>query len=108
MIESPLKIIIKNRNLTLHDLYIKIDRKITIVRLSDIRVARKIITDEEIEILNKYLKLTDEEVEMLENMELDKTLIENDDFIINLAKLVPKNLKAGESTETTCPNVEQN
>lgn len=103
MIESPLKIIIKNRNLTLHDLYIKIDRKITIVRLSDIRVARKIITDEEIEILNKYLKLTDEEVEMLKNMKLDKDLIENYNFIIELSKLVPNDLKAGQSIITKCP-----
>lgn len=103
MIESPLKIIIKNRNLTLHDLYIKINREITIVRLSDIRNAREIPTKKEIEILDKYLKLTEDEIEDLEDMKLNKILIESDNFINKIIDLVPKDLKAGESTETTCP-----
>lgn len=103
MKDSPLKTIMKRRNLTLRDLYFKINDEIRLARLSDIRVAREIITDKEIEILNKYLNLTDDEVEMLEDMEIDKLLKENDDFIIKLANLVPEKLKPGESIIEKCP-----
>lgn len=101
---KPLNKIIKRRNLTLGDLYFKINKEIRLARLSDIRVARAIPIEKEIEILSKYLELTDEEIEDLEDMELDKILLENAEKINNLIDLVPKDLKAGESIMTKCPN----
>lgn len=73
--ETPLQEIMKRRNLTLRDLYFKINKEIRLARLSDIRVARVIPTKKEIEILSKYLELTDEEIEDLEDMEIDKILM---------------------------------
>lgn len=101
---NPLNEIMKKRNLTLMDLYKKINGEIRIVRLSDIRIARAVPTKQEIEILNKYLDLSDKEVEDLEDMELDKILLENAEKINNLMSLVPKNLKAGEEVIKKCPN----
>lgn len=101
---NPLNEIMKKRNLTLMDLYKKINGEIRIVRLSDIRLAREVPTKQEIEILNKYLDLSDKEVEDLEDMELDKILLENAEKINNLMSLVPKDLKAGEEVIRKCPN----
>lgn len=74
---KPLQEIIKKRNITLGDLYFKINKKIGLSRLSDIRMARVIPTKEEIEILNKYLDLSEQEIEDLEDMRIDKILLEN-------------------------------
>lgn len=101
---SVLKKIRKNRNLTLRDLYLKINQEINLSRLSDIDNARKTITKDEIEILNKYIDLTNNEIEDLEDMELDELLIEQSKIINELMSLVPKELKAGESIIKTCPN----
>ena len=101
---KPLQEIMKKRNLTLIDLYKKINGEIRIVRLSDIRVARVVPTKEEIKILALYLDLTDKEIEDLEDMEIDKILLENAEKINNLMALIPKELKAGESIEKVCPN----
>ncbi len=101
---KPLNEIIKKRNLTLRDLYFKINKEIGLARLSDIRVAREIITDREIKILDKYLDLTEQEIEELEDMKINKILIENSDKINNLLSLVPKDLKSGEFIITRCPN----
>ena len=101
---KPLYEIMKKRNLTLTDLYKKINGEIKIVRLSDIRVSRVTPTKEEIKILALYLDLTEQEVEALEDMEIDKILLENAEKINNLMALVPKDLKASESIETICPN----
>ena len=101
---KPLHEIIRKRNLTLRDLYFKINEEIGLTRLSDINVARKTPTKQEIEILNKYLDLSDEEIEELEDMELDKILIENTTKINNLISLVPKDLKAGQEVIKECPN----
>lgn len=43
-------------------------------------------------------------IEELEDMEIDKILIENAEKINKITKLVPKDLKAGEKFETICPN----
>ena len=88
--EKPLKKILKKRKLTLGDLYLKMNEEIRLTRLSDIRVARVVPTKNEIEILSKYLDLTDKEIEDLEDMEIDKILIENSNNINNVLKLVPK------------------
>lgn len=104
LINKPLQEIMKKRNLILRDLYFKINEEIRLTRLSDIKVARVVPTKEEIEILEKYLDLTEEEVEDLEDMEIDKILIENAEKINKIAKLVPKDLKAGEEFITKCPN----
>lgn len=101
---KPLNEIMKKRNLTLRDLYFKINEEIRLARLSDIRLARVVPTKQEIEILNKYLDLSDKEVEDLEDMELDKILLENAKKINNLMSLVPKDLKAGEEVIRKCPN----
>ena len=101
---KPLQEIIKKRNLTLRDLYFKINEEIRLTRLSDIRIARAVPNKAEIEILSKYLNLTEQEIEDLEDMEIDKILQEHDNKINNLLALVPKDLKAGEELETTCPN----
>lgn len=103
-ITKPLNEIIKKRKLTLRDLYFKINKKIDLVKLSDIRSGRKIPSKEEIKILSNYLQLTDEEIEKLEDMELDKILLENDKKINNLIALVPKELKAGQEVIKECPN----
>ena len=103
-ITKPLQEIMKKRNLTLINLYKKINGEIRIARLSDIRVARVTPTKEEIKILDLYLDLTDKEIEDLEDMEIDKVLQEHVDKINNLMALVPKDLKASESIETICPN----
>lgn len=95
--DKPLVKIRKVRKLTLRDLYFKINKEIDLCRLSDINVCKKDISKEEIEILNKYLKLTDEEIEELEDMQLDQILIE-------VSELVPRDLKAGEEFITKCPN----
>lgn len=104
LINKPLQEIMKKRNLILRDLYFKINEEITLTRLSDIKVARVVPTKEEIEILEKYLDLTKEEIEELEDMEIDKILIENAEKINKITKLVPTDLKAGEKFETICPN----
>ena len=103
-VTKPLQEIMKKRNLTLIDLYKKINGEIRIVRLSDIRVARVVPTKEEIKILALYLDLTDKEIEDLEDMEIDKILLENAEKINNLMSLVPKNLKPGQEIIKKCPN----
>ena len=103
-ITKPLNEIIKKRKLTLRDLYFKINKKIDLVKLSDIRSGRKIPSKEEIKILSNYLQLTDEEIEKLEDMEIDKILLENAEKINNLMSLVPKDLKAGQEVIKECPN----
>ena len=95
-ITKPLNEIIKKRKLALMDLYKKINGEIKLTRLSDIRVARVLPTKEEIKILSDYLELTEEEIEDLEDMEIDKILLENAEKINNLMALVPKDLKAGQ------------
>lgn len=104
LINKPLQQIMKKRNLILRDLYFKINEEITLTRLSDIKVAREVPTKKEIEILEKYLDLTKEEIEELEDMEIDKILIVNAEKINKIAKLVPKDLKAGEEIIKECPN----
>lgn len=103
-INKSLQKIMKRRNLTLRDLYFKINEEIRLVRLSDIRLARKIPNKKEIEILSKYLDLTEKEIEDLEDMKIDKLLQENVDKINNLLNLVPKDLKTGEEVTRKCPN----
>ena len=103
-ITKPLQEILKKRKLTLRDLYFKINEEISLTRLSNIRVARVTPTKEEIDILTKYLELTDEEIEDLEDMEIDKILLENAEKINNLMSLVPKDLKAGQEVIKECPN----
>ena len=101
---KPLNEIMKNRKLTLRDLYFKINKEIRLVRLSDIRLAREIPSKQEIEILSKYLDLSNKEIEDLEDMEIDKLLLENVEKIKNLISLVPKDLKAGQEVIKECPN----
>ena len=101
---KPLSEVMKKRNLTLRDLYFKTNGEIRLTRLSDIRVARDVPTKKEIEILSKYLKLTEEEIEELEDMEIDKILIENNKKINKLISLIPKDLKAGQEVIKECPN----
>ena len=103
-ITKPLQEIMKKRNLTLRDLYFKINKEISLTRLSDIRVARAAATKEEIKILALYLDLSDKEVEDLEDMEIDKILQEHVDKVNNLMSLVPKDLKAGQEVIKECPN----
>ena len=102
--ETPLQKILKKRKLTLRGLYLTINGEIYITRLSDIRIGRIIPTNQEIQILDKYLKLTEDEIEELEDMEIDRVLIENDKKINNLLNLVPKDLKAGQEVIKECPN----
>lgn len=102
--ETPLKKILKKRKMTLRELYFTINAEITITRLSDIRVGRITPTNQEIQILDKYLKLSEDEIEELEDMRMNKHLIENDNKINKLLSLVPKDLKAGEFIITRCPN----
>ena len=59
---------------------------------------------EEIEILSKHLDLSDKEIEDLEDMEIDKIMLENAEKINNLMSLVPKDLKAGQEVIKECPN----
>lgn len=101
---KPLNKIMEKRNLTLVDLYKKINGEIKIARLSDIRLAREIPTKDEIKILTLYLDLTKQEIEDLEDMEIDKILIENDKKINKLISLIPKDLKAGQEVIKKCPN----
>ena len=103
-VTKPLSEIMRKRNLTLRDLYFKINKEISLTRLSDIRVARAAATKEEIKILALYLDLSDEEIEDLEDMELDKTLLETAEKTNNLMSLVPKDLKAGQEVIKECPN----
>ena len=103
-ITKPLQEIMKKRKLTLRDLYFKLNEEIRLTRLSDIRVAKVIPTKKEIEILSKYLELTDKEIEDLEDMEIDRLLIENNNKINKLLSLVPKDLKAGQEVIKECPN----
>lgn len=107
-ITKPLQEIMKKRNLTLRDLYFKINKEIELTRLSDIRVARKTPTEEEIKILTLYLDLSDKEVEDLEDMEIDKILQEHVGKVNNLMTLVPKDLKPGEEVIKVCPNCGSN
>lgn len=102
--DKPLNTIIKKRKITLRNLYFKINKEIDLVKLSDIRIGRKTPSKKEIEILSNYLELTEEEIESLEDMEVDKILLENAEKINNLMDLVPKELKAGKSIEKICPN----
>ena len=103
-ITKPLNEIIKKRKLTLMDLYKKINGEIKLTRLSDIRVARVVPNKEEIEILSKHLDLSDKEIEDLEDMEIDKILLENAKKINDLIALVPKDLKTGQELIKECPN----
>lgn len=103
-ITKPLQEIMKKRNLTLRDLYFKINEEIRLTRLSDIRVARVVPTDKEIEILSKYLNLTEQEIEDLEDMKIDKILQEHVNRINDLLALVPKDLKEGQEVIKECPN----
>ncbi len=103
-ITKPLNEIIRKRKLTLMDLYKKINGEIKLTRLSDIRVARVLPTKEEIKILSDYLDLTEEEIQNLEDMEIDKILLENAEKINDLMALVPKDLKAGQEVIKECPN----
>ena len=107
-ITKPLQEIMKKRNLTLRDLYFKINKEIDLTRLPDIRVARKTPTKEEIKILTLYLDLSDKEVEDLEDMEIDKILQEHVGKVNNLMTLVPKDLKPGEEVIKVCPNCGSN
>lgn len=88
--DKPLVKIRKSRNLSLRDLYFKINKEIGLCRLSEINICKKDITKEEIE--------------SLEDMQLDQILIEVSEKINKLAKLVPRDLKAGEEFITKCPN----
>lgn len=101
---KPLNKIMKKRNLTLRELYFTINTEIKLTRLSDIRIGRITPTNEEIQILDKYLDLTEQEIEDLENMEIDKLLQEHVDKVNNLMALVPKDLKAGQEVIKECPN----
>lgn len=103
-ISKPLNEIMKKRNLTLVDLYKKINGEINITRLSGIRLARTVPTKDEIKILTLYLDLTEREIEDLEDMEIDKLLQEHVEKINNLMALVPKDLKAGQEVIKECPN----
>ena len=103
-ITKPLQESMKKRNLTLIDLYKKINGEIRIARLSDIRAARVTPTKEEIKILTLYLDLSEQEIEDLEDMKIDKTILENVEKINNLISLVPKELKAGQEVIKECPN----
>lgn len=107
-VTKPLSEIMRKRNLTLIDLYKKINGEIRIARLSDIRVARAAATKEEIKILELYLDLSNKEVEDLEDMEIDKILQEHVDKVNNLMALVPKDLKPGEEVIKVCPNCGSN
>ena len=100
---SPLKEIRLSRNLTLRELYLKINQEIKLTRLSNINVCREIITPEEIDILKKYLDLTVEEIKALENMQENKELKEVGEYLINLLRLVPDDLKKGEQVIKECP-----
>lgn len=102
--ETPLKKILKRRKMTLRELYFTINAEITIARLSDIRIGRITPTNQEIHILDQYLKLTENEIEELEDMIINKLLMENGNRINKLLSLVPKDLKAGEFIITRCPN----
>lgn len=102
--ETPLKKILKRRKMSLGELYFIINTEIHLTRLSDIRIGRITPTEQEIQILDKYLKLTEEEIEELEDMEIDKILIENDKKINKLISLIPKDLKAGQEVIKECPN----
>lgn len=102
--EIPLQKILKKRKLTLRGLYLTINGEINITRLSDIRIGRITPTNKEIQKLDKYLNLTEDEIEGLENMEIDRLLIENNNKINNLLSLVPKDLKAGQEVIKECPN----
>lgn len=102
--ETPLQKILKKRKMTLRELYFTINAEIKITRLSDIRIGRITPTNQEIHILDQYLKLTENEIEQLEDMRINKLLIENDNEINKLLSLVPKDLKAGEFIITRCPN----
>ncbi len=90
--------------MSLGELYFIINTEIHLTRLSDIRIGRITPTEQEIQILDKYLKLTEEEIEELEDMEIDKILIENDKKINKLISLIPKDLKAGQEVIKECPN----
>ena len=103
-ITKPLQEIMKRRNLTIRDLYFKINEEIRLAKLSEIRLGRVVPTKEEIEILSKYLDLSEQEIEDLEDMEIDKLLQEHVDKINNLMSLVPKDLKGGEEVIRECPN----
>ena len=102
--KKPLNKIMKKRNLTLRELYFTINTEIKLTRLSDIRIGRITPTNEEIQILDKYLDLTEQEIEDLEDMEIDKLLQEHVDKINNLMALIPKDLKAGQEVIKKCPN----
>lgn len=103
-ITKPLQEIMRKRNLTLIDLYKKINGEIRIARLSDIRVARVMPNEEEIKILALYLNLTDKEIEDLEDMKIDKILQEHVNKTNDLLALVPKDLKEGQEVIKECPN----
>ena len=101
--EKPLMKVRRKRNLTLRDLYFKINKEIELTRLSDIQVGRKAITKKEIDILNKYLELSEQEIEDLEEMEIDKEIEEACKMMDNLLKVVPKDLQRGQEIIEKCP-----
>lgn len=100
---KPLTEIRIKRNLTLRELYFKINKEIPLCRLSDINVAREAIKKEEINILDKYLDLSDKEIDDLEEMEVDKEIEEACKLLKSLYELVPKDLKAGQEVKSKCP-----
>lgn len=64
--ETPLRKILKRRKMTLRELYFSIYTEIKLTRLSDIKAGRITPTNQEIQILDRYLKLTEDEIEELE------------------------------------------
>ena len=97
---KPLAEIRRKRSLSLRDLYFKINKEISLCRLSDINVARETISQKEINILDKYLKLSEKEIKDLEEMEEDKAIEESYKILKSLYELVPKDLKAGQEVKS--------
>lgn len=103
MSETPLKIIRDKRKMILRDLFFKINKEISLVRLSDINIGRVVPTTMEINILDKYLNLTEEEKKLLQNMELNEKTIEFDKKFKKLMELVPDDLEKGQEILKICP-----
>ena len=103
MSDKALQEIRRKRNLTLRDLYFKINKEISLVRLSDINIGRELINRTEISILSKYLKLTEEEIKSLEESQEDKEIIEMMKTFDKVLELVPKDLKTGQEVFKKCP-----
>ena len=103
MSETPLKSIRDKRKMILRDLFFKINKEISLVRLSDINIGRVVPTTMEINILDKYLNLTEEEKKSLQNMELNEKIIESDKEFEKLMELVPDDLEKGQKILKICP-----